>query len=715
MRPTSYGLKTNMVGKIKKYNSYSQSATSATPSHTLSIPLGTLDYKNNNHAILCTDGDYSGFYFSIRDSTKDGEGNSGGGAFVPVNLPVVFKDGTRTHKPADCVDFRFAYNGIAGGVSGGKYIATYIHAYNSPASKVSKTNKSSKAAKKTSTEYYRAIATSKDMFTWKVISEIPIHHALAKDSIERASAVVVNDYIWNKSTVMYAGGTFITALTSSDLRVFDDADELLATTRINVFDSDEIRLMGSFVTDRGIAVIYDSRKFENPIDNAQGRYTLNVGAMLFDRDNPRRMIWRSEQPLWKSEGSFDYENKCTPLGALAFAVEAGKDKKSEKSANDTDKNGDIETDDELISLYWSFSDGSILVGSLKPFGRITHLARPDSLEVNRHHANPIITPTPLVHWEANGTFNPAAVMDDEDRVHLFYRAIGGDGVSRIGHSSSADGKRFYKKSLGPVYNPLSEEDQARRLKRNIKKEYNPSKYTSGGSWGGHEDPRAVRIEDKVYMTYTVFQGWHSVRIAITSIRLNDLKKEKWNWSSPKYISPPNEVHKNWVVFPEKIKGKYAILHSLSPKVLVDYVEDLNDPSDGGYIESVQPYGGRAGHWDNWMRGTATPPIKTDIGWLILYHAMDRNDPNKYKLGAMILDPKLGPKSAPKILYRSPSPILSPEACYENDGKPGVVYATGAIVKDDELYIYYGGGDKTVCLAHTPLKELLMWLVDYGKV
>jgi predicted GH43/DUF377 family glycosyl hydrolase len=53
--------------------------------------------------------------------------------------------------------------------------------------------------------------------------------------------------------------------------------------------------------------------------------------------------------------------------------------------------------------------------------------------------------------------------------------------------------------------------------------------------------------------------------------------------------------------------------------------------------------------------------------------------------------------------------------YENDGKPGVVYASGAVVKGDTLYIYYGGGDKHVCVAQASLPELLRWLIYYGKI
>ncbi len=333
-------------------------------------------------------------------------------------------------------------------------------------------------------------------------------------------------------------------------------------------------------------------------------------------------------------------------------------------------------------------------------------------DINRHHANPVISPLPHREWETNGTFNPAAIKDDEGRVHLLYRAIGDNGLSNIGYASSPDGRNIDRRSSFPVYQPAYEETKPEAKKSSGPAVYNPAIYTSGGGWGGHEDPRAVRIGDRVYMTYTAFQGWESVRIALTSIALKDLKKERWNWKKPKLISPPDEVHKNWVIFPEKINGKFAILHSIVPNILIDYVDDLDGlfpPIKSKRLHGPQP--GRKDFWDNRIRGAGPPPIKTDIGWLLLYHAQDDREPSKYKLGAMILE-----KNDPtKILYRSSEPILTPEMCYENDGKPGVVYASGAIVKNGELIIYYGGGDKHVCVAQTNLESLLGWLMQHGKI
>ena len=99
-------------------------------------------------------------------------------------------------------------------------------------------------------------------------------------------------------------------------------------------------------------------------------------------------------------------------------------------------------------------------------------------------------------------------------------------------------------------------------------------------------------------------------------------------------------------------------------------------------------------------------MKTRLGWLLFYHAMDMHDPNRYKLGAMILDAE----DPTKILYRSKVPVLEPDAYYENQGfKSGVVYSCGAVVKDDELFVYYGGADSVVCVAVANL-ERGEWLV-----
>jgi beta-1,2-mannobiose phosphorylase / 1,2-beta-oligomannan phosphorylase len=307
--------------------------------------------------------------------------------------------------------------------------------------------------------------------------------------------------------------------------------------------------------------------------------------------------------------------------------------------------------------------------------------------------NPIIEPRSY-SWESKATLNPAAFLAD-GKIHLIYRAIGNDDVSVLGYASSLDGYNLDERPTHSIYHKYGK----------FVKSGEPINYISGGGWnGGCEDPRITLIDDTVYMLYTAFDGWGSLRIALTSIKLSDFRKKKWNWEKPILISPPGEIHKNWVLFPEKINGKFAILHSISPEILVDYIDDFSKFDGTRFIKSY--YDNKPSwpnSWDNIVRGVGPTPIKTKVGWLILYHAMDRNDPNRYKLGAMILDFK----DPTKILYRLPGPILEPDKNYENNGfKSGVIYSCGAVVKDGELFVYYGGADSVVCVASIKLSDLV---------
>lgn len=317
----------------------------------------------------------------------------------------------------------------------------------------------------------------------------------------------------------------------------------------------------------------------------------------------------------------------------------------------------------------------------------------------KHEGNPILSPHKENNWESYQTFNPAAIYEG-GKVHLLYRAIGDHGLSVVGYASSRDGMNIEERSFDPVYIAINPRKHNATAK--------PIHYSSGGSWGGCEDPRAVTIGNRIYMTFVAFDGWGSVRMALTSIDLNDFLAKKWKWKRPMLVSPPWEIHKNWVLFPEKIKGKFAILHSISPNILVDYFDNLDTFDDRPYIKSHHSQIPHSKQWDNWVRGAGPPPIKTAYGWLLLYHAMDKSDPNRYKLGAMILD-----KNDPtQILYRSKQPILEPDEPYENEGhKAGVIYSCGAVVIKDKLFVYYGGADTVVCVATADLETFLNTLVQ----
>ncbi len=360
----------------------------------------------------------------------------------------------------------------------------------------------------------------------------------------------------------------------------------------------------------------------------------------------------------------------------------------------------------IIALLFSFFVVGTMLGALfsKPFrDKLTELVLARRLALARSLHNPIITPgaTP---WSAEAVLNPAA-LSLGGRTHLLYRAIGGDGVSRLGYASSGNGYVFDDRPPYPVYvaaNPHAAPDRLRR--------YSPLLYPSGGSWGGCEDPRMVAIDGRVYVTYNAFDGWDFIRVAFVSIHEDDFRAKRfWKWSNAKLLSRAGTLNKNWALFPEKIGGKFALLHNLHAegpdRVRIEYVDDLYtyDPERSA-LESPDPnaMAPRRIAWHYRMRGVGPPPLRTDRGWLVFYHATSEGEGHRYKLGAMLLDPD----DPTRVLRRAAAPVLSPDTPYENHGKPGIIYACGAVIRDGTVFVYYGGADKVVCVATAPLAPFL---------
>ncbi len=320
-----------------------------------------------------------------------------------------------------------------------------------------------------------------------------------------------------------------------------------------------------------------------------------------------------------------------------------------------------------------------------------------TVKLKRSPNNPIINPRPEKEWESRQTFNAATVRLD-GKTHFLYRAIGEQGLSVLGHASSKDGINIDERSDKPVYvlNKKQEKDAQANTKL-------PLDYTSGGSLEGCEDPRITKIGKRIYMTHTTFDGWSLLRMTLTSISEEDFLNKNWDkWEEPVFISPPDKINKNWVIFPEKINGKYAILHSISPEISIEYVDELNFTEEE-YLESHYAPSEVEEGWEGQVKGVGPPPMKTEYGWLVLYHAFDKEDQSRYKMGAMLLDYS----NPEKVLYRAKEPILEPSSHYENNGfKPGIIYSCGANVIDGQLFVYYGGADSVICAATIKLDKLL---------
>lgn len=338
------------------------------------------------------------------------------------------------------------------------------------------------------------------------------------------------------------------------------------------------------------------------------------------------------------------------------------------------------------------------------------------LVMQRFDGNPILEPKPEHWWESKAVFNPGAIYEN-GKVHLVYRAIGDSDVSVLGYASSVDGFHIDERLPEPIYVPRESFEGADLIypvPRYPQRTYVPIEeengYVSGGGWGGCEDPRLTKIDDRVFMTYVAFDGYSPPRVALTSIHISDFLAKNCQWKKPVLISPPGVVDKNACILPERINSKYVIFHRIFPDILIDFVDDLDFDGKTGFLKGEFKIRPRASYWDSRKVGAGAPPIKTKDGWLLIYHSVGERDPGRYKIGAMLLDLK----DPTRVLYRSKGPILEPQMWYENEGwKSGVTYPGGAVVIKDRLLVYYGGADRVACVASAKLDRLLEQLIRTG--
>jgi predicted GH43/DUF377 family glycosyl hydrolase len=335
------------------------------------------------------------------------------------------------------------------------------------------------------------------------------------------------------------------------------------------------------------------------------------------------------------------------------------------------------------------------------------------MRLERFDGNPILEPKPEHWWESKATFNPGALYE-AGKVHLVYRAIGDSDVSVLGYASSVDGFHIDERLHEPIYVPRESFEGAGLIypvpiypQRTYVPIEEEDGYVSGGGWGGCEDPRLTKIDDRVFMTYVAFDGYSPPRVALTSIHINDFLAKNWQWKKTVLISPPGVVDKNACILPEKIGSKYVIFHRIFPNILIDFVDDLDFDGTTRFLKGEFRIRPRVSYWDSRKVGAGALPIKTKDGWLLIYHSVGERDPGRYKIGAMLLDLK----DPTQVLYRSKEPILEPQVWYENEGwKSGVTYPGGAVVIKDRLLVYYGGADRVTCVASAKLDELLNHLV-----
>ncbi len=215
---------------------------------------------------------------------------------------------------------------------------------------------------------------------------------------------------------------------------------------------------------------------------------------------------------------------------------------------------------------------------------------------------------------------------------------------------------------------------------------------------GIEDCRVATMEDGYYLTFTEVSP---VAVGVGLISTKDFSTIERKGM----IFPPH--NKDCALFQEKIGDKYFAFHRpSSPELGGNYIWLAQSPDRLHWGNHKCIATTRPGKWDSARVGAGAAPIKTEKGWLEIYHGA--NEEHRYCLGALLLD--LNDPS--KVIARSEEPIMEPIADYEKTGFFGnVVFTNGHYMKDeDTLVMFYGASDEVICSAELSIKEILSTLI-----
>jgi predicted GH43/DUF377 family glycosyl hydrolase len=297
----------------------------------------------------------------------------------------------------------------------------------------------------------------------------------------------------------------------------------------------------------------------------------------------------------------------------------------------------------------------------------------------RHPNNPILT---AADWPyaVNGVFNPAAAEVAGETV-LLARVEDRRGISHLAVARSANGVDGWNVDPEPLLAPDDE--------------------TASERWG-FEDPRVVWIDEleRWAITCTAYGPAGPAVFLATTQDFTTIERYG-------VVRQPED--KNAALLPHRIDGRWVLLHRPKTQFGGGHGEILLSRSDDlvSWSAPEQVLQPRAGAWWDSLRiGIGPPPIRTDHGWLLVYHGVKETVAGDiYRVGLALLDLD----EPTRVLRRLPGWILAPLEPYERTGDvPNVVFPCGLLhdQASDRVRLYYGAADSSICLATARLADLL---------
>lgn len=219
------------------------------------------------------------------------------------------------------------------------------------------------------------------------------------------------------------------------------------------------------------------------------------------------------------------------------------------------------------------------------------------------------------------------------------------------------------------------------------------------------DPRVCRLEDRYYITWCNWYHGAAVGLAYTFDfrRFHQLENA---------FLPFN---RNGVLFPRRIKGKYAMLTRPSDPAHTPFGDIFYSESPdlihwGCHRHVMSPVVGR---WQSTKVGAGPTPIETAEGWLLFYHGVLTScNGFVYSMGAALLDLE----EPWRVIRRTDPYLMAPRALYERVGDvPNVVFPCAALTDaaTGRIAVYYGAADTVTCLAYTRIDLLLDFLARHS--
>lgn len=336
------------------------------------------------------------------------------------------------------------------------------------------------------------------------------------------------------------------------------------------------------------------------------------------------------------------------------------------------------------------------------------------MEIKRYERNPILKPNPKNQWENLCVLNPGVIYDEESKKFIMLYRAGGDDFEhwiRLGMAISDDGYNFERVSDNPVMDV--DQDDA-----------------DGGCL---EDPRIVKIDGWYYITYAGKPFYPSRYWIAEDVQRRNALRSIYPQSAPALVRNADTVtylactkdfkkikrlgritdsrydDRDVVIFPEKVNGKFVKISrpkrdDKAPAVWITYSDDLLEWGEPTKLFSGEEI------WEQDRIGAGCPPVKTDIGWILLYHGVSGED-HYYRVGFVLLDLE----NPSKILARTKDFVFEPIHEYETQGLwTGCVFPTGMVEKDGLYYIYYGCADKYVSVATVKKDELIEYMNSLRK-